>query len=175
MLIKNYVGHDVRKTLFGGLRTTKAQTSLRFRSDLEITQLHQTRPSAAVRPWHFLGQKGFSRTTFCLFGLVVFCFCFQFPLDFLMRWSHEVNINPRVSKIKKLTHVLTTAIIIKDYCLEWSCHKIFFNLNYLRTMRYYTIIWEGRENKYNDVFPKVYSYQYCKCWFESSLGIDLEL
>ena len=50
MLIKNYVGHDVRKTLFEGLRTTKAQTSLRFRSDLEITQLHQTRPSAAVRP-----------------------------------------------------------------------------------------------------------------------------
>ena len=47
---KNYVGHDVRKTLFGGLRTTKAQTSLRFRSDLEITQLHQTRPLAAVRP-----------------------------------------------------------------------------------------------------------------------------
>ena len=47
---KNYVGHDVRKTLFGGLRTTKVQTSLRFRSDLEITQLHQTRPSAAVRP-----------------------------------------------------------------------------------------------------------------------------
>ena len=51
MLIKKiYVGHDVRKTLFGGLRTTKAQTSLRVRSDLEITQLHQTRPSAAVRP-----------------------------------------------------------------------------------------------------------------------------
>ena len=51
MLIKNYVGHDVRKTLFWGLRTTKAQTSgLRFRSDLEITLLHQTRPSAAVRP-----------------------------------------------------------------------------------------------------------------------------
>ena len=50
MLIKNYVGNDVRKTLFGGLRPTKAQTSLRFRSDLEITQLHQTRPSAAVRP-----------------------------------------------------------------------------------------------------------------------------
>ena len=49
MLIKNYVGHDVRKTLFGGLRTTKAQTSLRFCSDLEIT-LHQTRPAAAVRP-----------------------------------------------------------------------------------------------------------------------------
>ena len=37
MLIKNYVGHDVRKTLFGGLRTTKAQTSLRFRSDLDTT------------------------------------------------------------------------------------------------------------------------------------------
>ena len=77
MLIKKYVGHDVRKTLFGGLRTTKAQTSLRFRSDLKITQLHQTRPSAAERPRHFLGQKGFSRTTFggldiCLFGLVFF-------------------------------------------------------------------------------------------------------
>ena len=148
MLIKNYVGHDVRKTLFGGLRTTKAQTSLRFCSDLEITQLHQTRPSAAVRPWHFLGQKGFSRTTFggldiCLYGLVIF---FQFPLDFLMQWSNEVNINPRVSNIKKLTPVLTTAIIIKDYRLEWSCNKIFFNLNYFRTMRYYTIIWEGREN-----------------------------
>ena len=47
---KKYVGHDVRKTVFGGLRTSKAQTSLRFRSDLEITQLHQTRPSATVRP-----------------------------------------------------------------------------------------------------------------------------
>ena len=146
MLIKKYVGHDVRKTLFGGLRTTKAQASLRFHSDLEITQLHQTMPSAAVRPWHFLGQKGFSRTTFwgldiCLFGLVIFFF--QFPLDFLMRRSNEVNINLRVSKIKKLTPVLTTAIIIKD--LVWSCNKIFFNLNYFRTMRYYTIIWEGRE------------------------------
>ena len=42
---KKYVGHDVRKTLFGGLRTTKAQTSLRFRSDLEITQ---TSPNKAV-------------------------------------------------------------------------------------------------------------------------------
>ena len=75
MLLKNYVGHDVRKTLFGGLRTTKAQTSLCFRSDLEITQLHQTRPPTMTlfRP------KGFSRTTFggldiCLFSLVIFSF-----------------------------------------------------------------------------------------------------
>ena len=45
-------------------------------------------------------------------------FFFQFPLDFLMRRSNEVNINPRVSKIKKLTPVLTTAIIIKDNRLE---------------------------------------------------------
>ena len=55
---------------------------------------------------------------------------FQFPLDFLMRWSNEVNINPRVSKIKKLTPVLTTAIIIKEYRLEWSCNRIFFNLSF---------------------------------------------
>ena len=150
-----FKGLNVDKKLCGprrekklSLGQAKAQTSLRFRSDLEITQLHQTRPSAAVRPWHFLGQKGFSSTTFwgldiCLFGLVIF---FQFPLDFLMRWSNKVNINPRVSKIKKLTPVLTTAIIINDYRLEWSCNRIFFNLNYFRTMRYYTIIWEGREN-----------------------------
>ena len=47
---KKLCGPRREKTLFGGLRATKAQTSLRFRSDLEITQLHQTRPSAAVRP-----------------------------------------------------------------------------------------------------------------------------
>ena len=42
------MGLDVRKLSCGVLRTTNAQTSLRIRSDLEITQLHQTRPSAAV-------------------------------------------------------------------------------------------------------------------------------
>ena len=33
------------KNCLGGLQTTKAQTSLRIRTDLEITQRHQTRPS----------------------------------------------------------------------------------------------------------------------------------
>ena len=47
---KNNFGHDMRKTVFGGLRTTKAKTSLCIGSDLEITQLHQTRPSAEVQP-----------------------------------------------------------------------------------------------------------------------------
>ena len=47
---KKLCGPRREKNSLGGLRTTKAQTSLRFRSDLEITQLHQTRPSAAVRP-----------------------------------------------------------------------------------------------------------------------------
>ena len=52
----------------GDLQTSKAQTSLCIRSDLEIyTKLHQTWPSAAVRSvghGHFLSEKGFSRTTF---------------------------------------------------------------------------------------------------------------
>ena len=75
MLIKKICGPRREKNSLRGARTTKAQTSLRFRSDLEITS--PTRPSAAVRPWHFLDQKGFSRTTFwgldiCLFGLFFF-------------------------------------------------------------------------------------------------------
>ena len=70
MFRKHNMGLDVRKLSCGVLQTTNAQTSLRIRSDLEITQLHQTRPSAAV--W-----------SMCLFGLV-WSF-FQFPLDFLMR------------------------------------------------------------------------------------------
>ena len=67
----------VRKTVFGGLRTTKAETSLRFLSDLEITQLHQTRPSAAVRTWSlFRPIKVLARPLFgvriYIFGLVIF-------------------------------------------------------------------------------------------------------
>ena len=67
MFRKHNMGIDVRKLSCGVLRTTNAQTSLRIRSDLEITQLHQTRPSAgadSVWSGHFF---------------------FQFPLDFLMR------------------------------------------------------------------------------------------
>ena len=64
------MGLDVRKLSCGVLRTTNAQTSLRIRSDLEITQLNQTKPSAAV--WSNL---------LIWSGLVIF----QFPLDFLMR------------------------------------------------------------------------------------------
>ena len=67
MFIKN-MGHNVRATVMGDLQTSKAQTSLCIRSDLEIyTKLHQTRPSAAVRSVghdHFLVRKGLSRTTF---------------------------------------------------------------------------------------------------------------
>ena len=48
MFRKHNIGLDVRKLSCGVLQTTNAQTSLRIRSDLEITQLHQTRPSAAV-------------------------------------------------------------------------------------------------------------------------------
>ena len=62
MFRKHNMGLDVRKLSCDFLRTTNAQTSLRIRSDLEITQLHQTRPSAYL-VWSF----------------------FQFPLDFLMR------------------------------------------------------------------------------------------
>ena len=65
------MGLDVRKLSCGVLKTTNAQTSLRIRSDLEITQLHQTRPSAAV--WS---------NVLIWSGLVIF---FEFPLDFLMR------------------------------------------------------------------------------------------
>ena len=76
---KNYVGHDVRKTVFRALRTTKAQTSLS--SDLEITQ-HRRRYGHD----HFLGQKGFSRTTFWRPNMLIWSgYFFQFPLDFLMR------------------------------------------------------------------------------------------
>ena len=46
MFRKHNIGLDVRKLSCGVLQTTNAQTSLRIRSDLEITQLHQTRPSA---------------------------------------------------------------------------------------------------------------------------------
>ena len=77
MFRKHNMGLDVRKLSCGVLRTTNAQTSLRIRSDLEITQLNQTRSSAAVwsvQPWplfrpirfyqdHLFGQM-------CLFGLV---------------------------------------------------------------------------------------------------------
>ena len=67
----------VRKTVLGGLRTTKAENSLRFLSDLEITQLHQTRPSAAVRTWSlFRPEKVLARPLFgvriYIFGLVIF-------------------------------------------------------------------------------------------------------
>ena len=48
MFRKHHMGLDMRKLSCGVLRTTNAQTSLRIRSDLEITQLHQTRPSVAV-------------------------------------------------------------------------------------------------------------------------------
>ena len=48
MFRKHNMGLDVRKLSCGVLQTTNSQTSLRIRSDLEITQLHQTRPSAAV-------------------------------------------------------------------------------------------------------------------------------
>ena len=48
MFRKHNIGLDVRKLSCWVLQTTNAQTSLRIRSDLEITQLHQTRPSAAV-------------------------------------------------------------------------------------------------------------------------------
>ena len=41
MFRKHNIGLDVRKLSCGVLQTTNAQTS-----DLEITQLHQTRPSA---------------------------------------------------------------------------------------------------------------------------------
>ena len=51
------MGHDVRKTVFGGLRTTKAHNSLRFRSDLEIAQLQGRRRRYGHD--HFLGQKRF--------------------------------------------------------------------------------------------------------------------
>ena len=46
MFRKHNIGLDVRKLSCGVLQTTNAQTSLRIRGDLEITQLHQTRPSA---------------------------------------------------------------------------------------------------------------------------------
>ena len=46
MFRKHNIGLDVRKLSCGVLQTKNAQTSLRIRSDLEITQLHQTRPSA---------------------------------------------------------------------------------------------------------------------------------
>ena len=61
MFIK-HMGHDVRTTVMGDLQTTKAQTSLRIRSDIEITKLHQTRPLAAVLSVgheHFLVRKRF--------------------------------------------------------------------------------------------------------------------
>ena len=48
MFRKHNMGLDVKKLSCGVLQTTNAQTSLGIRSDLEITQLHQTRPSAAV-------------------------------------------------------------------------------------------------------------------------------
>ena len=67
MFRKHNMGLDVRKLSCGVLQTTNVQTSLRIRGDLEITQLHQTRPSAAV--WS---------------NVLVWSF-FQFPLDFLMR------------------------------------------------------------------------------------------
>ena len=70
MFRKHNMGLDVRKLSCGVLQTTNAQTSLRIRSDLEISQLHQTRPSAAV--WS---------NVLIWSGLVVY----QFPLDFLMR------------------------------------------------------------------------------------------
>ena len=85
MFIK-HMGHDVRTTVMGDLQTSKAQTSLCIRSDLEIyTKLHQTRPSTAVRS---VGHDHF----FCpkkvlpgpLFGpnmLVGLVICIQFLLD----------------------------------------------------------------------------------------------
>ena len=50
-VLKQHLSTLIRreKNCLGGLQTTKAQTSLRIRTDLEITQRHQTRPSAAVR------------------------------------------------------------------------------------------------------------------------------
>ena len=53
------MGHDVRKTVFGGLRTKKAQTSLRIRSDLEITQLHHQGRRQRSGHDHFIVQKRF--------------------------------------------------------------------------------------------------------------------
>ena len=66
----------------GGLQITKAQASLRIRSDLEIIQLHQTRPSAAVRSVghdHFLVRK---KNIFWPKMLIWSGHFFQFPLDF---------------------------------------------------------------------------------------------
>ena len=72
MFRKHNMGLDVRKLSCGVLQTTNVQTSLRIRGDLEITQLHQTRPSAAV--W----------SNVLIWSGLVWSF-FQFPLDFLMR------------------------------------------------------------------------------------------
>ena len=53
-----------RKTVFGGLRTTKAQTSLRFRSDLELASPNKA-VGGGTAMTTFKAKKGFSRTTFC--------------------------------------------------------------------------------------------------------------
>ena len=47
--------------------------------------------------------------------------------------------------------------LIKDYRLEWSCNKAFFNLNYFRTMRHISIIKEEKINiiMYSKKFTRI--------------------
>ena len=62
-------------------KKTKAQTSLRIRSDLVITQLHQTRPAAAVQS-NFNPKKALAGSLFLAeYAYLVWSFFFQFPLN----------------------------------------------------------------------------------------------
>ena len=84
---KNYVGHDVRKTLRGFENNKGADQSTLPQGFRNNTTSPNKAVGGGTAMTPFLGQKGFSRTTFggldiCLFGLVIF---FSVSSNFLMR------------------------------------------------------------------------------------------